>query len=59
MHYIGDNTHLLVGKKIHKFKATNKNYPSEYCLRSISEKFDTIDFKEVFSKGNIYDFSVN
>ena len=41
LHYNIDNSYLFViGKKIYKFKASNKNvnFPSQFCLRSISNK---------------------
>ena len=56
-HYKGDNSYLFVnGKEIDKFKATNKNvnFPSQFCLGSISNKFEYVSLK-----GNVYDFSVD
>ena len=49
------------GKEIYKLKASNKsnNFPSQYCLGSISNEFDRVDTKEVSFKGNVYDFSVD
>ena len=49
------------GKEIYKFKASNKsnNFPSHYCLGSISNEFDHADTKEISFKGNVYDFSVD
>ena len=49
------------GKEIYKFKANNKsnNFPSHYCLGSISNELDSADTKEVSFKGNVYDFSVD
>ena len=46
-------------REIRKFKASNKNSnsPSEFCLGSISNKFDEVE--EVYFKGNVYDFSVD
>ena len=43
------------------FKATNKNnhFPSQFCLRSISNKFENVDSKEVSFKVNVYDFLVD
>ena len=61
LHYNSDNSYLFViGKKIYKFKGGNNNvnFPSEFCLESISNKFDYVDSEEVFLKGNVYDFSV-
>ena len=52
--------YLLAGKK-YKLKANNKNlnFPSQFCLRSISEGFCTVESKEVSFNGNVYDFSVD
>ena len=38
------------GKEIYKFKANNGNvnFPSQFCLGSISNEFDSSDLKEVF-----------
>ena len=46
---------------VHKFKANNKNinFPTKFCLGSISEKFGSIEFREVSLKRNIYAFSVD
>ena len=48
-------------KKIFKFKVDNKNtyLPNEFCLGSISEKFDIAQSGEVSFKGSMSDFSVN
>ena len=62
LHYNADKSYLFVnGKKIHKFKASNKNnnFPSRFCLGSISNEFDRDDLNEVSLKGNLYDFSVD
>ena len=42
------------GKEIYKFKADNKNanFPTQFCLQSISRKFD--ESKELSLKRNIY-----
>ena len=45
-----DNSLLLVnGKKIFKFKDENKNidFPTEFCLGSISNEFSATEFREV------------
>ena len=49
------------GKEIYKFGASNKNnnFPSRFCLGSISNKFDSDDLNEVSFKGNVYHFSVD
>ena len=49
----------LLTKK--KFKVNNKNvnFPTQFFQRSISKKFSASDSKEVSSKGNVLDFSVD
>ena len=62
LHYDSDNSYLFVnGKEICKFKASNKNsnFSSQFCLGSISKKFDYVDSEQVSFKGNVYDFSVD
>ena len=62
LHYNGDNSCLFVdGREIFKFKASKKyfNFPSEFCLGNISNKFDYVDSEEVSLKRNVYDFSVD
>ena len=48
-------------KEIYKIKADNKNVdlPIQFCLGSLSNKFDFNDIKEVSFKGNVYDFLVD
>ena len=48
------------GEEIYQFRPSikNNNYPSRFCLGSISKEFDSNDLKEVSFKGNVYDFSV-
>ena len=61
LHYNGDYNCLFVyGEKIHKIKANNKNvdFPSQFCLASISEKHDGVESCELSFKGNVYNFSV-
>ena len=46
-----DNSYLFVNRKeIIKFKADNKNvnFPTRFCLRSISVGFSATESKEVF-----------
>ena len=47
------------GKEIYKFKANNGNvnFPSQFCLGSISNEFDSSDLKVVSFRGNVFDFS--
>ena len=62
MHYSGDDCYLFVnGNEIYKFKASNKNVnvPSQFCLGSISKKFEYVHSEEVPFKGDVYDFSVD
>ena len=62
LHCNSDNSYLFVnGKEIYKFKASNKNvnFPSQFCLGSISNKFDYVHSEEVSLKGKVYDFSVD
>ena len=62
MHYNSDNSYLFVNRReISKFKASNKNvnFPSQFCLGTIPNKFDYIDSEEVSLKGNVYDFQAD
>ena len=62
LHYDGDNNYLFVnGKEIYKFKASNENinFPSQFFLGNISNKYDYVDSEEVSLKGNVYNCSVN
>ena len=62
LHYNADNGYLFVnGKKIFKFKADNKNvnFPTQFCLGSISNGFSATESREVSSKGNVYNVSVD
>ena len=49
------------GKEVFKFKTDNKNFnfPTQFCLRSISNGFIATVSKEVSLNGNVYDFSVD
>ena len=49
-HDNSDNSYLFVnGKEIYKFEVSNKNVniPSQFCLGSISNKFDYVDSEEI------------
>ena len=62
LHYIHDNSYLFVNvKEIYKClsKVINLDFPTQFCLGSISNKFDSNDIKEVTFKGSVYDFSVD
>ena len=56
LHYNHDN-----GKEISNFKTDNKNdeFPTKFCLGSISNRFDAAYSREVSLKGNVYDFSAD
>ena len=46
LHDNGENSHSFAnGKGIYKFKADNKNinFSTQFCLGSISEKFDAVE----------------
>ena len=49
------------GKEIFKFKADNENdnFPTQFCLGSISNELSATESKEVSLNGNVYDFSVD
>ena len=62
LHYNGDIIFLVVnGKEIYKFKANNRNvnFPTQFCLGNISNKFSFIESKEVCLKGIVYNFTVD
>ena len=62
LHYNDDNSYLFVnGKEIIKFKADSKNvnFPTRFCLGSISDGFSATESREVSLNGNVYDFSVD
>ena len=48
-------------KKAKKFKVSNKNvnFPTRFCLGSISYGFSNTKAREVCLNGNMYDFSVD
>ena len=52
---------LLTEKKSISLKLIIKkiNFQTQFCLESISNKFDTIEFREVSFKGHVYGFSVD
>ena len=57
-----DNSYLSVnGKEIYKFevRSKNNNFPTRFCLGSISNEFDSLASREVSLKGNVYGFSVD
>ena len=62
LHYNADNSYLFVnGKEIFKFKTDNKNvnFPTQFCLGSISNGFSAAESREVSLNRNVYHFSVD
>ena len=63
LHYNSDKSYLFVngGKEIFKFKAVyeNVNFPTQFCLGSISNGFSYTESREVSLNGRVYDFSVH
>ena len=62
LHYNVHNSYSFVnGKEIFNFKANNKNvnFPTQFCLGSISNGFSATESREVSLNGNVYDFSVD
>ena len=62
LHYNSDNSQLLVNwKEKYNFKANNGNvnFPSRFCLGSISNELDYVHSEEVSFKGNVYNVSVD
>ena len=65
LHYDGDNCYLLFnGKEIFKFKADNNNinFPTKFCLESISNEFGAyylMESREVSFKEYVGHFSVD
>ena len=62
LHYNADNSCLFVhGKEIFKLKANNGNgnFPTQFCLGSISNGFSATESREVSLSGNVHDFSVH
>ena len=49
---------LLLEKSVFKADNKNVNFPSQFCLRCISENFVLIKLKKNLQK-NVYNFSVN
>ena len=62
LHCNADNSYLFVNEKeIFKFKADNKNinFPTQFCLGSISNGFSANESREVSLNGNLYNFLVD
>ena len=52
---------MLIEKKVCKFKANdeNANFPCQFCLESIYDKFEYVESDEVSLKVNVFDFLVD
>ena len=62
LHYNGVNSYLFVNRKeIFEFQANNKNvnFPTQFCLGSMSYGFSAVESREVFLNGNAFDFLVD
>ena len=62
LHYNADNSYLFVNEKeIFKFKSDNKNvnFPTQFCLGSISNRFSNTESRKVSLNENVYNFSVD
>ena len=51
---------LLMEKKSTRLNVIikNVNFPTQFCLGSISNKSGAVDYREDSVKGNVYDFQV-
>ena len=60
LHCNADNSYFFVnGKEIFKADNKNINFPTQFCLGSISNGFSAAESREVSLYGNVYDFSVD
>ena len=60
LHYNADNSYFFVnGKEIFKADNKNINFPTQFCLGSISNGFSAAESREVSLYGNVYDLSVD
>ena len=62
LHHNADYSYFFVnGKEILKFKPDNKNvnFPTQFCLGSISSGFSATNSREESLKGNVFDFPVD
>ena len=52
---------FINGKEIFKFKADNKsvNFPTQFCLQSISNGYSATKSREGSLNENVYEFSVH
>ena len=62
LHYNSDTSYLFVnGKETFNFKADNKNvnFPTQFCLGSISNGFSAAESREASLNRKVCDFSVD
>ena len=63
LHYNANNSFffLVTRNKISKFKSDNKNvnFPTQFCLGSISNGFSSTESRDVSLNRNVCDFPVN
>ena len=62
LHCNVDNSYFFVnGKEKYKFKASNKNvnFPTQFYLGIMSNKFNYVDEEEVSLKATVYDFLID
>ena len=62
LHCNVNNSYFFVnGKERYKFKASNRNvnFPTQFYLGIISNKFSYVDEEEVSLKANVYDFLID
>ena len=62
LHYNAHNSYLFVNRKeIFKFKSDNKNFnfPTRFCLGSVSNGYNNTESRDVSLNGNVYDFSLD
>ena len=62
LHYNAHNSYLFVNRKeIFKFKSDNKNFnfPTRFCLGSVSNGCNNTESREVSLNGNVHDFSLD
>ena len=58
LYYDGDNSCLFVdGREVFKFKVDN--FPTQFCLGTISNGFGATKFRKKSLRRNVYDFSVD
>ena len=52
---------IVINKEVYKFKADKKkiNFLTQFCPRTISDKFNSVESRKKSFKGNEYEYSVN